>query len=261
MIGQMTQIQGTETMTQLTLGGYTQDLTAVAPRTFSRVLYGMITNLPQLTSGTTDKPGWSPSLTKAPSAPAGCQVLWIYGGAGAQPSGYPDSGSLASIVSATTQNGWDGVDFDDESALNVPMVGSTMTGLKQAGKATSFDFVGGWGFTVGPDAAANQQIVRDIAATGQCDAINMMCYGGTMWTDWEMSSFIPTTCAAARSAVNGNSRLMLGITTRGLTSTNLQFALDQVKSQNLNGIMVFAFEELAQQPALQAQLEAGLGLT
>ena len=78
------------------LGGWTQSLCATAATSFSHVIYAMVTNLNNLTTGG----GWSPATTSPPQN-AG-EVMWAYGGEGATPSDMPATDNdIDEIIQAT----------------------------------------------------------------------------------------------------------------------------------------------------------------
>ncbi|MES0447750.1 MAG: hypothetical protein ABUJ92_14545, partial [Desulfobacterales bacterium] len=92
------------------IGGWSQNPKNSSPATFSYIMYGMITNLAGMTSGTPTAPGWSPARTIAPAG-AG-KVLWTYGGGLSEPKKMPENeAQIQAIVNATSENRWAGVDF------------------------------------------------------------------------------------------------------------------------------------------------------
>ena len=169
-------------MSDYIIGGWTQNTQDSAPETFSYVMYGMITNLEGLTSGTPSAPGWSPASTPAPQA-AG-EVMWTYGGARCTPTGMPASDSnIEAIVDTTHSQGWAGVDFDDECSMNVANLIAAM-GALQPSEQTSYTFLAGWGYNnpdASPEGAATNEAVRQIVQARVANRMVLMCYADAMW--------------------------------------------------------------------------------
>jgi len=247
-------------MSEFIVGGYTQRTDVSAPAGLSLALYGMMTNLPDLTSGTAASPGWSPEMVTAPAAPAGTTVMWVYGGAGAAPVGQPAPGAVERIVAAGSTKGWQGVDFDNESDFDIAGVVAAMKGLKAAGQATSYDFIAGWDYA--NDAAEGPRIKADAKAvyeSGACDRLNLMCYGDAMWSDTDIVNVIPkaieTTLAFAPAGA-----MMMGMTYANLNSSNLATVLGYVTKYGLAGVMIWEFPLLPSDLLQQIYKTLGIGV-
>lgn len=177
-------------MSDYIIGGWTQYIEQLPPETFAYVMYGMITNLEGLTSGTPGSPGWSPALTGPP--PANAQVMWTYGGAGCTPTNMPTEDNMNAILDATNSQGWAGVDFDDECSMNFEMLIPTMGELKAQGKDTSYTFLAGWDYnnpSPGSPGEATNQAVEGIAGAGVADRMVLMCYADKMWPMPDIGAF------------------------------------------------------------------------
>lgn len=121
-------------------GGWSQSLTGQPLKEFDVMMYGMVTNLDGLTTGTSAHPGWSPEKQNKPDTLPGFKgkTLWVYGGGGCSPQQKPaNEDEVLRIVEATVDRGWDGVDFDDECNMNTERVIEAMKRLKEARKETS----------------------------------------------------------------------------------------------------------------------------
>ena len=232
-------------MSDYIIGGWTQYTNELAPDTFSYVMYGMITNLDGLTSGTPDSPGWSPASTSPP--PANGQVMWTYGGGGCTPTNMPTSDNIDAILDATNSQGWAGVDFDDECSMNVGMLINTMGELKAQGKDTSYTFLAGWSYNNpdrSPEGEATNEAVREIAAAGVADRMVLMCYADEMWSMPDIEANVGP--AIQRTIDNGvpPQQVILALTYKGLDDENLNYFLDRVISNQIGGLFIWEFPSL-----------------
>ena len=237
-------------MTQPTfkLGGWSQTLSREPMTHFTRMMYGMVTNLDGLTTGTISTPGWSPMTSKAPR-PAGYngQVLWSYGGGLCSPKAKPaDQDEINAIVNATLDNDWDGVDFDDECQMNIPNVIKTMEVLKQHGKQTSFGFISGYSYNT-PTSCAGKELndkVQQMIQSGHCDQLVHYCYASRMWTDSEIERYLGQSLERTLTQGARADQVILALTTRGLTDHNLNAFLDQVTRLKIGGLYIWAYHQL-----------------
>lgn len=227
------------------IGGWTQDTNNLAPETFAYVMYGMITNLEGLTSGTPDSPGWSPALTSPP--PANGQVMWTYGGGGCTPTNMPTEDNINAILDATDSQGWAGVDFDDECSMNFGMLINTMGELKAQGKDTSYTFLAGWSYNnpdQSPEGEATNEAVREITGASVADRMVLMCYADVMWSMEEIEANVGP--AIERTIDNGvpPKQVILALTPAGLNDENLNYFLDRVTSYDIGGLFIWEFPNL-----------------
>ncbi|NER38654.1 MAG: glycoside hydrolase family 18 protein [Oscillatoria sp. SIO1A7] len=246
-------------MSDYIIGGWTQYTNKPAPETFSYVMYGMITNLEGLTSGTPSSPGWSPASTSPP--PANGQVMWTYGGAGCTPPNMPTDDNMNAILDATFSQGWAGVDFDDECSMNFPMLINTMGELKAQGKDTSYTFLAGWDYnnpSPGSPGEATNLAVREIAAAGVADRMVLMCYADEMWS---MPDIVANVGPAIQRTIDHGvppQQVILALTPAGLNDENLNYFLDQVISNQIGGLFIWEFPNL--DPNDLALIEERLGI-
>jgi len=235
-------------MSDYVIGGWSQSTTDIPPDTFSYTMYGMITNLEGLTSGTPTSPGWNLNDTTAP--PVSGKVMWTYGGQGCTPSGMPKSDmNINQIVDATNNNGWDGVDFDDECSMNVGQMILTMQQLKP--KQSSYTFLAGWDYN-NPDnpsshGQAINEAVRQIAQAKAADRYVLMCYADSMWPMTDIVANVGP--AIQRTITNGvpRNQVILALTPAGLNSENLDYFLNQVTSNNIGGLFIWNYPSLKQE--------------
>ncbi len=223
------------------IGGWSQNLSAVPPQSFSYAMYGMITNFQGLTSGTAQWPGWSPAKTAAPQH-APCKVLWTYGGAGGSPTGTPaDESAIAQIVDATTTQNWAGTDFDNESSMNIGNIAGTTQKLKAAGKETSYTFLAGWAFNNTPEEAEN---IKSLVANGAIDRFILMCYADAMWPMQDIISNVGPAIEKTIAQGVDAKKVILALTYNGLTRENLDYFLNQVTSHNIGGLFIWEYPSL-----------------
>ncbi|WP_394391699.1 hypothetical protein [Shewanella woodyi] len=231
------------------IGGWTQDIHQQAPQEFAVVMYGMITNLPALTAGTVQEPGWSPTSVDAPRT-SKANVLWTYGGGGAVPDAMPKSQeSINAITECTKKHYWDGVDFDDESQMNISHVIETMRLLKVQcpSKQSSYTFLAGWNYNNPQQSTAGQATNRKVQSIAQADCTNrfiLMCYADKMW---DMDDIIANVGPAiGRTLDNGvpPKSVILALTPSGLTQENLAYFLKQVTEYDIGGLFIWNFENL-----------------
>lgn len=237
-------------MTKL-LGGWSQTLALNPLDEFDFMMYGMVTNLDGLTTGSAAYPGWSPERETKPSANPNFKgkTLWSYGGGGCAPQQKPSNmEDVNRIVSATKNKSWDGVDFDDECNMNVPFVIEAMKQLKQKQKETSFGFISGYSYNH-PSTADGKILnnkITSIIKSNQCDRLIHYCYADAMWNDNEIKNNVQQ--AAKRSISNGmdKNKIILALTTNGLTNWNLNYFLDQVIDLDLGGLFIWRYDDISQ---------------
>ena len=223
------------------IGGWTQKLSAVPPKSFSYAMYGMITNFPGLTSGTKEWPGWSPAKTAAPQH-APCKVLWTYGGAGGLPEGTPASQpEINAIIDATKTQNWAGVDIDNESEMNIDNIAKVTTELKKTGKETSYTFLAGWSFNNTPGEANN---IKMLVANGNVDRFILMCYGGAMWSMQDIVSNVGPAIEKTIAQGVDPKKVILALTHKGLTPENRDYFLNQVTDHNIGGLFIWEYPSL-----------------
>ncbi|MCH9638948.1 MAG: hypothetical protein K0U40_05590 [Betaproteobacteria bacterium] len=224
------------------VGGWSQNLKVVPPKSFSYAMYGMVTNFPSLTTGTAKAPGWSPAKTPAPQYPY-CKVLWTYGGAGGVPDRTPSAASeIKAIVDASQVQNWVGVDFDNESMMDIGNIVVTTQHLKNHGKESSYTFLAGW------DYNNNHQGVHDvkkIAEHGAADRFILMCYGKSMWS---MDDVVANVGPAIEKTIAQGvlpKKVILALTYKGLTRKNLDYFLNQVTSKQIGGLFIWEYPSLS----------------
>lgn len=224
------------------IGGWSQSLSTVPPKSFTYAMYGMVTNFPALTVGTATAPGWSPATTPAPQFPP-CQVLWTYGGAGGAPTGTPSAPSdIQAIVDATRNQNWAGVDFDNESNMNVANIATTMQALKTAGKETSYTFLAGWDYNNNPQGPAG---VKEIAASGAVDRFILMCYADGMWPMADITANVGPAIEKTIAQGVPPQKVILALTYNGLTQENLDYFLNQVTTHQIGGLFIWEYPMLS----------------
>ncbi|MCP4217860.1 MAG: glycoside hydrolase family 18 protein [bacterium] len=217
------------------LGGWTQDWTQKPDSSFSYVMYGMVTNLEALTTGGLKGPGDTPPDT------GGVDVIWTYGGQGCSPANYPKVDGIAKIVGDTDTNKWDGVDFDDECKMNTANIISAMKDLKDAKKTTSYTFLAGWEYN---NVAAAQTPVKDIAASGYCDRLVLMCYGDKMWNETDIENNVGPAIEKTIGFIGDSKKVILALTPIGLDSKNLGQFLNYTTKNKLGGLFIWEFPQL-----------------
>ncbi|WP_028773770.1 hypothetical protein [Shewanella waksmanii] len=232
-------------MANFIIGGWTQNIHYQVPPQFDVIMYGMVTNLTGLTTGTADAPGWSPTKVSAPRNSL-ATVMWTYGGGGAAPNNMPDSDQgIEQIVQCTKNHYWDGVDFDDESNMNIAMVIDTMQQLTP--KQSSYTFSAGWDYN-NPNSstlgAATNQAVKNIAAANCTNRFILMCYGAQMWSMQDIEQNVRP--AIERTLANGVARkhIILALTPAGLTDDNLDYFLNTVKHYDIGGLFIWEVDKL-----------------
>ncbi|VEA65959.1 Uncharacterised protein [Serratia plymuthica] len=236
-------------MNKFIVGGWSQSLSDKPLPEFEVMMYGMVTNLDGLTTGTSTNPGWSPEKKSKPenSPDFKGKTLWVYGGGGCSPEGKPSNKEeVLRIAEATKSQGWDGVDFDDECNMNIDLVVDAMKQLKTCQKETSFGFISGYSYNH-PETINGANLndkVKKVILSGQCDRIIHYCYASAMWSkDDIIDNVIP---ALKRTLKHGaeNKRCILALTTRGLTDWNLNYFIDQVLDFNLGGLFIWRYDAL-----------------
>ncbi len=224
-------------------------------------MYGMVTNLSDLTTGTPAAPGWSPKDKTAPKISG--KTMWTYGGAGCTPEKKPNSAQdIDDIVSATQSGDWAGVDFDDECHMNVDMLIESMGKLQSNSLQTSYTFLAGWDYN-NPDASdygkSINDAVQNIATSKTADRLVLMCYGGEMWSMDDIKANVgPAITRTIDNEVPAD-QVILALTPAGLTQENLEYFLDQVKSKGIGGLFVWNFLELADNDLQTIEKSLGIG--
>ncbi|ANS43092.1 hypothetical protein [Serratia inhibens] len=236
-------------MNKFIIGGWSQSLLNESRKEFDVMMYGMVTNLEGLTTGTSMNPGWSPEKQNKPTGSPGFKgkTLWVYGGGGCSPEGKPSNQEEVSrIAEATKSQGWDGVDFDDECNMNMDLVIEAMKLLKNCQKETSLGFIAGYSYNhpeTSTGVSLNEKI-KKLILSGQCDRFIHYCYASEMWSKEDiLGNVIP---ALKRTLSHGaeKKKCILALTTRGLTDWNLNYYIDQVLDFNLGGLFIWKYEDL-----------------
>lgn len=236
-------------MNKFLLGGWSQSLLGEPLKEFDMMMYGMVTNLAGLTTGTSANPGWSPEKQHKPPASRtfNGKTLWVYGGGGCSPEERPENKKdVSRIVKATKSQNWDGVDFDDECNMNIDLVITTMKRLKKCHKQNSYGFIAGYAYNhpdTQPGAKVNQK-VKQLISSGQCDYFIHYCYATAMWSKEDILSNVIPALKRTLSSGADNKQCILALTTKGLTDWNLNYYLDQVLDFNLGGLFIWKYEEL-----------------
>ncbi|THB82038.1 hypothetical protein E1N66_23130 [Pantoea allii] len=235
-------------MNNFILGGWSQSLSHPPLKEFDVMMYGMVTNLDGLTTGTASNPGWSPEKYNKPDNNFNGKTLWVYGGGGCSPQGRPaNSQEVLRIVEATKSRGWDGIDFDDECNMNIDLIVEAMKDLKICKKDTSFGFVAGYAYNH-PEQSIGALISKKIITLEEsqlCDRFIHYCYGSAMWSKEDILNNVIS--ALKRSLHYGidNKKCILALTTRGMNDWNLNYFIDQVLDFNLGGMFIWKYEELS----------------
>ncbi|WP_341788946.1 hypothetical protein [Rickettsia endosymbiont of Lasioglossum villosulum] len=231
------------------LGGWSMSLTRYPLNEFDYIMYGMVTNLEELTTGSMTSQGWSPEHEPKPEYNP-CftgKRLWVYGGGGCTPEEKPSSmNDVSRIISTTINNGWDGVDFDDECNMNTAFVIETMKMLKKNNKETSFGFIAGYSYN-NPNTEKGKKItdkVKAIIASGQCDRLVHYCYAAAMWNQDDIINNVKQALVQSISYGIEQDKIVLALTTVGLTDWNLNYFLDQIIDLNLGGVFIWRYDEL-----------------
>ncbi|WP_095079039.1 hypothetical protein [Pseudomonas sp. Irchel s3h17] len=231
------------------LGGWSQQLSHEPLPEFTDMMYGMVTNLSGLTTGTQSNPGWSPAGSQAPRFEQySGSTRWTYGGGFCSPRAMPgNQADVQAILDATAAGGWDGVDFDDECNMNIDLVIDAMGQLKQQGKQTSYGFIAGYSYcapTTTSGSALNAKVLK-VIESGQCDHLVHYCYGSKMWTDDEIARYVGQ--ALERSISHGAqpAKVILALTAIGLTDNNLNTFLDQITRLEIGGLYIWAYQRLS----------------
>lgn len=236
-------------MNRFTLGGWSQSLRHQPLKEFDVMMYGMVTNLDGLTTGTSVNPGWSPEKNNKPADNSDFKgkTLWVYGGGGCSPEGKPSNiDEVLRIAEATKSRGWDGVDFDDECNMNIDLVVKTMKQLKYCQKETSFGFIAGYSYNhpqTKTGAVLNNKI-KTLISSGQCDRLIHYCYATAMWSKEDITGNVIPALQQTLSHGAQNKACILALTTRGLTEWSLNYYIDQVLDFNLGGLFIWKYEEI-----------------
>lgn len=229
-------------------GGWGQKLSQPPLKEFNTMMYGMVTNLSGLTTGTESHPGWSPETSVKPEHPNYTgKILWAYGGGGCSPSEKPTSSQeVERIISATINNHWDGIDFDDECNMNVHYVTQVMSSLKNIQKESSYGFIAGWSYNH-PETENGKKLttkIKQVIGSGYCDRLVHYCYATAMWSmDDIISNVGPSLEKSIRYGMQ-KEKMLLALTTSGLTDENLNYFLDCVVDKQLGGLLVWNYHQL-----------------
>ncbi len=231
-------------------GGWSQQLSQQPLHTFNTMMYGMVTHLSGMTTGTVAEPGWSPETSVRPEcAGYSGKILWTYGGGGCAPTEQPSSDQdVTKIIEATTQNHWDGVDFDDECHMNVHYVINAMQALKKKGKETSYGFIAGWSYNH-PHTESGEKITKNVRAVADarcCDRFIHYCYGNAMWPDADIISNVKPAIEKSIAYGMPNEKIILALTATGLTEWNLTYFLEQIIEMGLGGLFVWNYQHLSE---------------
>lgn len=245
-------------MSDYIIGGWAQSVSQLPPESFSYTMYGMVTNLEHLTTGTPNNPGWSPINTVPPQTNG--KVLWTYGGGGCMPNGMPAADmDVEKIVHATTYQQWSGVDFDDECSMNTEQLIHAMGTLKPY--QSSYTFLAGWAYN-NPEASSSGKAINDavsqIAMANVADRYIMMCYGSQMWSMQEIKANVSPAIKRTIDYGIPEKKIILALTPRGLTSEALDYFLNQVISNRIGGLFIWNFPAL--KPNHLETIEMTLGI-
>ncbi|SHO57020.1 hypothetical protein [Vibrio quintilis] len=223
------------------IGGWTQEIHVQPPVTFTCTMYGMVTNLKELATGTPPKQSWnwSPKTTPAPTVMHG-DVMWTYGGAGAVPDEMPAADQLEQMAATCTKGSWAGVDFDNESRMNIDNVIAVMKQLKASDCQTSYTFLAGADYVNSGDST-----VQAVSDSGVCDRFVLMCYGGKMWGMDDIKRYVSAAIEKTIEVYGVPAKqVILALTPDGLTAENLDYFLQQVKSHDIGGLFIWNFQLL-----------------
>lgn len=233
-------------MSEFIVGGWTQNPGHQPFPGFSHTMYGMITNLEGLTSGTAAAPGWSPEKTAAPEVASG-NALWTYGGGLCSPNAMPATqDDVQRIVDCAEQKAWAGVDFDDECHMNINNIIDTMQRLRPL--QTSYTFLAGWDYNNPSASNYGKEIneaVQKISNANAADRFILMCYASAMWSEQDIQNNVSQ---AIDRTINNNGvspkQVILALTPAGLTDWNLNYFLDQVVEFDIGGLFIWNFTAL-----------------
>lgn len=238
-------------MTRKQLGGWSMSLDKAPFDEFNTIMYGMVTNLDGLTTGTADAPGWSPEKACKPELNPDFhgKTLWVYGGGGCSPTGRPKSSDeIGRIVQTTLKNGWDGVGFDDECNMNIPYVIDTMSQLKSHNLQTSLGFIAGYTYNH-PDSEAGMLVaakIRSVISSGYCDRLIHYCYANVMWNEKDIRENVRQALEKSLQYGMPKEKIILALTTRGLTDWNLNYFLEQIQDLDSGGLYIWRYDEMSQ---------------
>lgn len=235
-------------MNKFILGGWSQSLSQQPLKEFDVMMYGMVTNLDGLTTGTSSNPCWSPEKQNKPDNTFSGKTLWVYGGGGCSPQGCPaNDQEVLRIVEATKSRGWDGIDFDDECNMNIDFIIDAMKKLKTCQKETSFGFIAGYAYNH-PETSNGSIInskIKKLSDSDQCDRFIHYCYGTAMWSKMDiLNNILPALKRTLNYGVD-NKKCILALTARGMDDWNLNYFIDQVLDFNLGGLFIWKHEELS----------------
>ena len=245
-------------MANYIIGGWSQRTADQPPKQFSVTMYGMITNLEGLTSGTPSSPGWSPE--KVPPPKVDGTVMWTYGGGGCTPRERPLTTDVERIVSAADHMGWDGVDFDDECRMDASNIIAAMKALRP--KETSYTFLAGWDYNNPGASSLGREInesVRAIAGARVCDRFVLMCYAAAMWSMADIKANVGPALDRTLGHVGDPKKVFLALTPRGLNDENLDYFLNAVTDRGVGGLFVWDFPELP--ASALSTITGALGIT
>lgn len=233
------------------LGGWSMYLDKAPFDEFDRMMYGMVTNLDDLTTGTATKPGWSPEKVRKPHLNPNFhgKTLWVYGGGGCSPAGKPENDEeIRRIVRATLKKRWDGVDFDDECGMNISLVTEVMRQLKVHNKETSFGFVAGYSYNH-PETESGKKLtdkIKAVIASGHCDRLVHYCYAAAMWNEKDIRENVRQALEKSIDYGMRKESIILALTACGLTDWSLNYFLEQVQELDIGGLYIWRYDEITQ---------------
>lgn len=229
------------------IGGWSMALDVAPLDEFDITMYGMVTNLEGLTTGSRAAPGWSPANNHKPFAEKTSSGLWVYGGGGCSPVGRPSSdGEVQRIIDVTVQQQWDGVDFDDECNMDTDRVIQAMAGLKANNKQTSYGFISGYSYNH-PQSVTGQKLaekVKKIIQSGHCDRLIHYCYASAMWSESDIKNNVRQALQTSLDYGMPKAGIILALTTRGLNDWSLNYFLDQIVTLDVGGLFVWRYTAL-----------------
>jgi len=233
-------------MSDFIVGGWTQNPANKPFPGFSHTMYGMITNLDGLTTGTADAPGWSPEKTSAPNISPGV-AMWTYGGGLCSPDAMPaTSEQVQRIIDCTEQKQWAGVDFDDECHMNIDNLIESMQRLRPL--QSSYTFLAGWDYNNPSASDFGKEInnaVLNVSNANAADRFALMCYASAMWSEQDIKNNVSQAIDRTIN-INGvdKKQVILALTPAGLTDWNLNYFLDQVEEFDIGGLYIWDFTSL-----------------
>ena len=187
---------------------------------------GMIQNLKTLSTGS----GFEVKTQAKPEYTRNTKnVLFTYGSEGGYPVDYPNSDMIVKLEEAVSANNWDGIDFDDESNMNIDNINTIMSSIVKSGdgKSCSYTFLAGLDFIQGSQPQTDSNLI-ELASKGNCDRYILMCYGGSMWSDGAIKTITPKAIQRTIDKIGKDNakKVYLAITSASLTDSGLSYSLD-----------------------------------